>query len=107
MQTPNILVDKDLCFNFVEYFPSSPPEVSIGLYFVSTVHAQERIMCTSIVKIPKQCTLLTYHCHILFGTLCEALQTLPSFGGDLAFILSREDSCYCQGVYIRGQLSVD
>ena len=69
--------------------------------------AHNALLCMSIVKIPKQCTMLTFHCHILFGTLCEVLHTLPSFGGDLAFILSREDSCYCQGVYISGQLSVD
>ena len=59
------------------------------------------------VSTPKLCTILTSHCHILFGTLCEALLTLPSFSGDLAFVLSREESCYCQGVYISGQLSVD
>ena len=56
----------------------------------------------SIEKIPKVCTILTYHCYILGGTLCEALLTLPSFGGDLAFILSWEISCYCQSVHVGG-----
>ena len=53
-------------------------------------------------KTPKALALtqLTSHCYIPSDTLCKGLLTLPSFSGDMAYILSWEPPHHCQGVHV-------